>query len=510
MGEVYLAQQLSLDRPVALKVLRPDLLANATHQARFEKEALSAAKLNDPNIVHIYQLGSFDEVKYIAMEYVAGTNLRDYLAKRGIPALPLALSIMRQAGQAVKAAGEVGLVHRDIKPENLLITRKGQVKIADFGLSRAQTPENVNLTQPGVALGTPMYMSPEQVQGKAVDHRSDLYALGVTFYHMLAGEPPFHAETGLALAMKHVHEAAVDLAVHRPDLPPELCRLVMKLMAKDPAARYPSAGEMLRDLAGIKEALNATVGSSALAATEPMTSTGVAAIPAGTRTASRTTEEVPTSTSFLSGRLLVPLVLCGLAAGSLFGYLGRAEDLLRADSAQAEGPPGLWIAPWAAVPEKHSPEEQYRYAQLDAPEAEREAAWLAVPGRFPRSHEWSSKAYVQLVRTLFRHRDTERLDGLGAELARSTNSHDRKLSHVALAAAAALRDESEELVEQLNELDIAKLDPPLAEIALEATLRAQGRGAGSASFEEKLRRQRNALLNALQIQLLPPKMIGLG
>ena len=127
---------------------------------------------------------------------------------------------MRQAGAAVGAAGEVGLVHRDIKPENLLLTKKGQVKVADFGLCRDLDSDRHHVTQPGVTMGTPLYMSPEQARGQAMDHRSDLYSLGVTYYHMLAGHPPFRAETALALAMKHVVDTPVDLSVHRPDLPP--------------------------------------------------------------------------------------------------------------------------------------------------------------------------------------------------------------------------------------------------------------------------------------------------
>ena len=141
---------------------------------------------------------------------------------------------MKQAGVAVGVAGEVGLVHRDIKPENLLLTRKGQVKVADFGLCRDLDSEDVHLTQPGVTMGTPTYMSPEQAQGRKLDHRSDLYSLGVTFYHMLTGEVPFRAETPLAIALKHVHDTPVSPRVHRPEIPVELEKLVLKLMAKAP------------------------------------------------------------------------------------------------------------------------------------------------------------------------------------------------------------------------------------------------------------------------------------
>ncbi|HEX8204282.1 MAG TPA: serine/threonine-protein kinase, partial [Isosphaeraceae bacterium] len=189
MGEVYLAHQVSLDRKVALKVLRPDLLTNPTVLSRFEAEATAVAKLNHPNIVHVYTLGDVDDLRYIAMEYVPGMNLREFLNRKGPPDLPQALAFMKQAALAIAAAGEVGLIHRDIKPENLLLNRKGQLKVADFGLCREQGDETLHLTQPGVTLGTPLYMSPEQVQGQPLDHRSDLYSLGVTFYHLLAGFP---------------------------------------------------------------------------------------------------------------------------------------------------------------------------------------------------------------------------------------------------------------------------------------------------------------------------------
>src|SRR5262249_22326540 len=158
-----------------------------TSLARFEKEATSAARLNHPSIVHIYAVGSVGDVRYIAMEYVPGTNLAQYIAKKGPPELPLALSIIRQAAEALRVAAEAGVIHRDIKPENILLTRRGEVKIADFGLCRISDETEQSLTQSGVTLGTPLYMSPEQVLGKELDHRSDLYSLGVTFYHMLAG-----------------------------------------------------------------------------------------------------------------------------------------------------------------------------------------------------------------------------------------------------------------------------------------------------------------------------------
>src|SRR5262245_9659143 len=216
MGEVYLATQISLNRPVALKVLRPDFLSKPAYLSRFETEATAVAKLNHPSIVHVYALGCVDQIHFIAMEYVDGTNLREYLRKKGALDLPLGLSIMKQTGQAIGAAGEQGVIHRDVKPENILITRRGRVKVADFGLCRDLERGRLHVSQSGVTMGTALYMSPEQVQRYPLDHRSDLYSLGVTYYHMLAGVPPFHADSAVALALKHVREAPRSLLVHRP------------------------------------------------------------------------------------------------------------------------------------------------------------------------------------------------------------------------------------------------------------------------------------------------------
>ena len=259
MGRVYLARQLTLDRPVALKLLRPDFAADPVARKRFEAEALAVAKLGHPNVVQVYALGEADGRRYMALEYVDGRNLREYLARKGPPDLPVALSILRQVAAALGAAHEAGLVHRDVKPENVLVTRKVAVKVADFGLSRAFAADAPHLTQSGIVVGTPLYLSPEQAQGKAVDHRSDLYSLGVTAYHLLAGEPPFRGKTAVDVALKHITDPPRPLAEVRPDLPPDLCGLVHKLLAKDPADRYQAAREVLRDLARVRDGLGLTL-----------------------------------------------------------------------------------------------------------------------------------------------------------------------------------------------------------------------------------------------------------
>jgi serine/threonine-protein kinase len=257
MGQVYLARQLSLKRDVALKLLRDDLINNPTALKRFQAEAEAVARLNHPNIVHIHQMGESDGLRFMALEYVEGRNLRDHLARKGPPDIQVTLSIIRQVAYALQQAHDCGIVHRDIKPENILVTRKVEVKVTDFGLSRyfaGETPA-LNLTQSGVTLGTPLYMSPEQVQGHAVDHRSDIYSLGVTCYHMLAGEPPFRGATAFDVALKHVQEQPQPLADLCPDLPVELCAMIHRMMAKNPADRYQSAREIIRDLARVRDGL---------------------------------------------------------------------------------------------------------------------------------------------------------------------------------------------------------------------------------------------------------------
>ncbi len=257
MGQVYLARQTSLKREVALKLLRGELNTNLTALARFQAEAQAVAKLNHPNIVHIHQVGESDGLRYMVLEFVEGRNLRDYLARRGPPDLPVTFSVMRQVALALQKAHEQGIVHRDIKPENILVTRKVEVKVTDFGLSRffsADAPAT-NLTQSGVTLGTPLYMSPEQVQGHTVDHRSDIYSFGVTCYHLLSGEPPFRGTSAFDVALKHVQEHPRPLSDLRRDLPAELCALVHKMMAKSPDDRHQSARDILRDLQRLREAL---------------------------------------------------------------------------------------------------------------------------------------------------------------------------------------------------------------------------------------------------------------
>ncbi len=245
MADVYLAEQTSLGRHVALKVLRPATLRHPSAVSRFEQEARAAASLVHGHIVQIHEVACIDGVHFLAEEYVAGPSLLTWLEVRGPLDPRQALAVLAQVGSALARAAQQGIVHRDIKPENLLVTPAGDVKVADFGLVR-MAGEDLELTQDGMTLGTPLYMSPEQGEGRLVDARSDLYSLGATVYHLLAGKPPFTGSSAIAVVMAHIKDPLSPLAAKRPDLPAGLCGIVETLLAKDPAGRFASPQELLQ------------------------------------------------------------------------------------------------------------------------------------------------------------------------------------------------------------------------------------------------------------------------
>ncbi len=251
MADVYLARQDSLDRNVALKVLKPDLAQDQSYIERFTREAQAAAKLVQANIVGVYEVGEIEGFHFIAQEYVVGRNLREYLARHGAVKPVMAKNILRQVTLALQKAEALGVTHRDIKPENIMLSPSGEVKVADFGLARVNDSTDKHLTQIGITMGTPLYMSPEQVEGNDVDVRSDIYSLGITAYHMLAGQPPFDGENALAIAVQHINSIAADLNVIRPDIPIELVQLIEKMIAKSPENRPQSAGQLLKAIQNI-------------------------------------------------------------------------------------------------------------------------------------------------------------------------------------------------------------------------------------------------------------------
>jgi serine/threonine-protein kinase len=248
MAEVYLAQQTSLGRQVALKVLNAELAHDPTYVQRFQQEARAAAALVHAGIVQIYEVGQEEGVHFITQEYVPGRNLGEVIKGQGRLGPGVTLDILRQVAAALSKAASEGIVHRDIKPENIMLARSGEVKVADFGLARAQGTEGLNLTQVGITMGTPLYMSPEQIEGRPLDSRSDIYSLGVTAYHMLCGVPPFEGDTPLAVAVQHLNQSPVPLEKRQADIPKSVARVVERMLAKKPADRFADPPALLREL----------------------------------------------------------------------------------------------------------------------------------------------------------------------------------------------------------------------------------------------------------------------
>ncbi len=246
MAEVYLARDLLLDRPVALKVLFPEFATDRSFVERFRREARSAANLNHPNIVSIYDWGEEEGTYFIVMEYVDGLTLRDVIRRQGPLMASRAAEIGADIAGALHFAHVGGVVHRDVKPGNVLITTS-QVKVTDFGIARAGDPSE-SLTQAGAVMGTATYFSPEQAQGHAVDPRTDVYSLGVVLFEMVTGRPPFTGDNPVSIAYQHVREDPGPPSQYNPDVPPVFDAIVGKAMAKNRANRYSSAEELRADL----------------------------------------------------------------------------------------------------------------------------------------------------------------------------------------------------------------------------------------------------------------------
>jgi serine/threonine-protein kinase len=247
MAEVYLAHDRLLDRPVALKVLFPELSVDRSFVERFRREAQAAANLSHPNIVSVYDWGEEDNTYYIVMEYVDGRPLSNILRSEGTLLPDRAAGICADVAAALAFAHRNGVIHRDVKPGNVLITADGTVKVTDFGIARAANTEE-NLTQTGAVMGTATYFSPEQAQGASVDARSDIYSLGVVLYELVTGRPPFSGDNPVTIAYKHVREDPVPPRSRNPGVPVAFENIIMQAMAKDPDDRYQTAEELRADL----------------------------------------------------------------------------------------------------------------------------------------------------------------------------------------------------------------------------------------------------------------------
>src|SRR5580658_4203236 len=262
MAEVYRAHDRLLDRPVALKVLFPELSVDRAFVERFRREAQAAANLSHPNIVPVFDWGEDGGTYFIVMEFIDGRALSSILRSAGPMHPDRAAEIGADVAVALAYAHRHGVIHRDVKPGNVLITEDGIVKVTDFGIARAINTEE-SLTQTGAVMGTATYFSPEQAEGMGVDARSDIYSLGVVLFEMVTGRPPFMGDTPVAVASKHVRENPPAPRDINPSIPPTFEAIILKAMSKDPAHRYQTAEELRADLLRFNE------GRSVLAMNDP-------------------------------------------------------------------------------------------------------------------------------------------------------------------------------------------------------------------------------------------------
>lgn len=442
MAEVYLAEQGSLRRQVAVKVLKRHLAADQTYVRRFHHEAQAVAALVHANIVQVYEVGCADGLHYLAQEYVQGQNLRDFLARHGPLDARLALAVLRQVAAALIKAADAGIVHRDIKPENIMLARSGEVKVADFGLARvAGDGGGLGLTQVGVTMGTPLYMSPEQVEGRSLDPRSDLYSLGVTSFHMLTGRPPFTGETALAVAVQHLKSAPPSLAALRPDLPPALVRIVHKLLEKNPADRYANPRELLRDLRG-------AAAEAGLGADDADAAATLLDLPelAGSIAATQRLGEAMKTAALVAVRRrrrvgwLVAAVVLAAALGAAAAAVKRTwfDRSLLASDAQA------------GIPRQTSAREQFFAAQVQL--ADREAWLQSVIEYFPADEYYAPRAQQELVRLYFQENRFDEAAPLCAALAERKAPGDEAFRAFGLAGECVVLTSEDRLAEAARRL----------------------------------------------------------
>lgn len=389
MADVYLAEQHSLRRQVAVKILRAELARDPQYVSRFKFEAQAAARLVHANIVQVYNVGEVDGLQFIAQEYVKGQNLKQYLQRHGAVDVPVAVNLMSQVAAALARAAEEGVTHRDIKPENILLAVTGEAKVADFGLARVRDDAHRNhQTQIDVTMGTPLYMSPEQVEGRKVDPRSDLYSLGVTAYEMLAGRTPFEGGNALSVAIRHLQEEATPIEEIRPDVPATLGAIIRRLMAKRPEERYSSASLLVKDLRQLALADPNEVWGDQIQRLEVADHPGPTSQLAVTQQLERVMRREQAGTQATWGRQLWRFVSVGvIVALAALGVGVAAASLVPPRDPLQIPERGL------AVPRQGSVEEQLRFA-LRNPD---ESRFLAVEKFWPRTQSRINDYYANLA-----------------------------------------------------------------------------------------------------------------
>ena len=347
MAKVFRGTDRVLGRTVAVKVLGSQFARDDSSVARFRREAQSAAALNHPNVVSVFDTGSDDGVHWIVMEFVEGPTLKDVIEKDGALAPDRALQIARDVALALASAHVKGLVHRDVKPGNIMITPSGETKVLDFGIARAVTSTgDPTLTKTGFVMGTAAYLSPEQAQGKPVDARSDIYSLGCVLYEMLAGRPPFEGGSPVAVASAHMSAEAEPISRVNPAVPREAEAVVARAMRKDPEERYQDAQDMAEDLGRVATGeVPLAAAAAAGAATEPVHRPGgdtrvlPAGLPEPLRESFRRSPWLPAA---LIGALLLVLALVAgfvlLSSGSRERPRERSEPTTPTESPTSEQP----------------------------------------------------------------------------------------------------------------------------------------------------------------------------
>jgi beta-lactam-binding protein with PASTA domain len=342
MADVYLAEDQELGRRVALKLLDDRHASDEQFVERFRREAQSAAGLNHPNIVSIFDRGRAEGTYYIAMEFLDGRTLKELLVRNGPTPIPIAIDYARQILGALAFAHRNGIIHRDIKPHNIVVGGDGRLKVTDFGIARSGASQ---MTEAGSIVGTAQYLSPEQARGAPVDPRSDLYSLGIVLYEMLTGKVPFTGDTPVEIAMKHLSQIPEPPSSLRPDVPHDLDAVVMRALAKDPEQRYGSSEEMDADLARVargvavsretEEAMTQVLSGAGLTAAQTMVTRprAVAAPPAPPAYRRPTPyydyEEPPRGRSIWPWLLALGLILAGVIGGYLL--YTKIQDQLNAN-----------------------------------------------------------------------------------------------------------------------------------------------------------------------------------